>query len=152
MIQKSTKDLHFQGKLKSFFNWLKDWLTLIRKDSFIATLNQPTFSFLKPSLSVTLKWADFGLTKETDDFSTYEMSGVKGTIYWMAPEILAHFNGLVPNCFTTLTDVFSTGCLFFKILTGVHPFGNNIFTDIPQNIQLNNPNNFSNRSKYDPFK
>jgi len=87
-------------------------------------------SLTKPT---TLKWADFGLTKETDERGTYEMSGQRGTLYWMAPEILDYFNQRGPsepiNQFTTLTDVFSAGCLFFSILTcGIHPFGNNIRT------------------------
>jgi len=98
--------------------------------------------------NVTLKWADFGLAKEMDQFGTYEMSGVRGTLYWMAPEILRSFNqreppGLNINVIklTALTDVFSAGCLFFKCLTGLHPYGNNIFTDVLSNIQLENPVN-----------
>lgn len=97
---------------------------------------------------VTLKWADFGLTKETDECGTYEMSGHKGTLYWMAPEILAYLNRKVPsgpNRYTALTDVFSAGCLFFSILTrGIHPFGNNLIRDVPSNIESNNPVNFLN--------
>jgi len=101
--------------------------------------------------AATLKWADFGLTKETDECGTYEMSGQRGTLYWMAPEILAYSNrkgSSEPNKFTPLTDVFSAGCLFFTIVTGgLHPFGNNIYTDVPSNIETNNAINFLNKSE-----
>lgn len=96
-------------------------------------------------LNVTFKWADFGLAKEVDQFGTYEMSGVRGTLYWMAPEVLSYFNQREPSGvninvmkLNALTDVFSAGCLFFKFLTGFHPYGNNIFTDVLTNIQLGN--------------
>lgn len=98
---------------------------------------------------ITLKWADFGLSKETDECGNYEMSGYRGTLYWMAPELISYLNNrLIPKCFTASTDVFPLGCLFFKYFTGCHPFGNNILTDVPQNIQLNNPVNFLDESKY----
>jgi len=100
--------------------------------------------------AATLKWADFGLTKETDECGTYEMSGQRGTLYWMAPEILAYFNRKGPsgpNEFTPLTDVFSAGCLFFTIVTGgIHPFGNNIYTDVSSNIESKNAINFLDKS------
>ncbi len=75
------------------------------------------------------------------------MSGERGTLYWMAPEILDYINHRIPSTFTASTDVFSAGCLFFYFLTGFHPFGKNIFTDVPQNILLNNAVNFNDKSK-----
>jgi len=105
---------------------------------------------------VTLKWADFGLTKATSESGTYEMSGQKGTLYWMAPEILEYFNYRGPlddganNKFTVSTDIFSAGCLFFSIVAyGSHPFGDHIAKDILTNIQSNNPVNFLNKGN--PF-
>jgi len=105
----------------------------------------------KEPTTATLKWADFGLTKETSECGTYEMSGQRGTLYWMAPEILAYFNRKGPsgpNKFTPLTDVFSAGCLFFSMVTdGIHPFGNNIYTDVPSNIESSNAINFMDESE-----
>jgi len=108
-------------------------------------------SITSDAVTVTLKWTDFGLTKETEECGTYEMSGQRGTLYWMAPEILAYFNRKGPsgpNKFTPLTDVFSAGCLFFTIVTGgIHPFGNNIYTDVPSNIESKNAINFLDKSE-----
>jgi len=110
-----------------------------------------SISNTEPAVAI-LKWADFGLTKETDECGTYEMSGQRGTLYWMAPEILAYFNRKGPsgpNNFTYLTDVFSAGCLFFSVVTcGTHPFGDSILTDVPPNILSNNPVNFLNNSTF----
>ncbi len=95
-------------------------------------------------------------SKEISENGTYKMSGARGTLFWMAPEILACFNqekesnsshGSVNHKGSTQSDVFSAGCIFFKLLTGVHPFGNNIVTDIAANILSNNRANFSNKSK-----
>jgi len=105
---------------------------------------------------VLLKWADFGLSKEVSENGTFEMSGTRGTLFWMAPEILACFNqskefdcsgASIYQKGSTQSDVFSAGCIFFKILTGVHPFGDNIVTDVPPNIKTGNPVNFLNESK-----
>lgn len=48
---------------------------------------------------------------------------------------------------TQIDDIFAAGCIFFKILTGVHPFGDNIFTDVIPNIRSNNPINFNSKLK-----
>ncbi len=101
---------------------------------------------------VTLKWADFGLTKETDEDGFYEMSGQKGTLYWMAPEIWTFIirgraSTTGSNKFTCASDVFSAGCLFFSFLTGgVHPFGSIIKRDVSANIESNNPVNLLDES------
>jgi len=102
---------------------------------------------------VTLKWADFGLTKDIDEDGFYEMSGQKGTLYWMAPEIWAFTvrgRGPTagPNKFSCASDVFSAGCLFFHFLTGgIHPFGSIIKRDVSSNIESNNPINLLNESE-----
>jgi len=102
---------------------------------------------------VTLKWADFGLSKETGEDGFYEMSGQKGTLYWMAPEIWAFIirgRGSITgqNKFTCASDVFSAGCLFFSFLTGgVHPFGSIVKRDVSRNIEVNNPVNLLNESE-----
>ncbi len=100
--------------------------------------------------TVVLKWSDFGLNRFVNKNETYEMSYTRGTLFWMSPELLEHLyerKGSMNTCrkrCTRTDDIFSAGCLFFKILTGVHPFGDDIFTDIVQNIRSNNPINFLN--------
>lgn len=71
------------------------------------------------------------------------MSGFKGTQPWMAPEILKFMtnNSSVPNRFSSRSDIFSAGCVFFKLMTGVHPFGDHLHIDVPYNIHSNNPVN-----------
>ncbi len=132
---------------------LAEGLAYIHSKGLVHRDIKPANVLISIKKPVTLKWSDFGLTKETDECGTYEMSGQRGTLYWMAPEILNYFNARGPsesiNQFTPLTDVFSAGCLFFSILTcGRHPFGNNIYTDVTSNIQSNNPVNFLNNSTF----
>ena len=92
---------------------------------------------------VTLKWADFGFAKEIGENGFYEMSGFKGTRPWMAPEVLQLMtnDSSVHNRFSIRSDIFSAGCVFFKMLTGVHPFGDDLEMDVPYNIHSNNPVN-----------
>jgi len=101
------------------------------------------------NLSVAMKWADFGLCKEVSENETFEMSATRGTLTWMAPEILACFKeGAKTNkTGSTKSDVFSAGCLFFKIVTKVHPFGNNPATENPPNIGKGAQVNFLDESK-----
>ena len=102
---------------------------------------------------VTLKWADFGLCKETGEDGFYEMSGQRGTLYWMAPEIWTFFirgraSTTGSNKFTCASDVFSAGCLFFSFLTGgVHPFGSIVKRDVSSNIEFNNAVNLLDESE-----
>ncbi len=128
---------------------LAEGLAYIHSEGLVHRDIKPENVLISISEPVMLKWADFGLTKETDEGGTYEMSGQRGTLYWMAPEILEYIRPTGPSgpnrLFTTLTDVFSAGCLFFSFMTrGNHPFGNKLFTDVPSNIESNNPVNFLN--------
>jgi serine/threonine protein kinase len=84
-----------------------------------------------------LKISDFGFTKPLkEDGIHYDLaSGLKGTEYYMAPELLALKNstGRIrdKDC-TIATDVFAAGCTFFRYLNGgLHPFGKG------QNIEVN---------------
>ena len=71
-----------------------------------------------------LKLSDFGLSKRISNRDTCSMSGMKGTLLWMAPEFRGDDNNIkaTPKC-----DVFPCGCVFFVFLTrkngGIHPFG-----------------------------
>lgn len=130
---------------------LAEGLAYIHSKGLVHRDIKPANVLISTTNPATLKWADFGLTKGTDEDGFYAMSGQRGTLYWMAPEILNYFNQRGPsepiNQFTTLTDVFSAGCLFFSIVTcGIHPFGLKLNTDITANIESNNPVNFLNNS------
>ena len=100
---------------------------------------------------VTTKWADFGLCRQVNERGTYTMkSGVKGTLNWLAPELLLQLdnkqkganNSQVDNRRGTVkSDVFSQGLVFGYCLgNGVHPYGS-IDTDIQINLRTGNAEN-----------
>lgn len=100
---------------------------------------------------VTMKWADFGLSKATTSRGVFEMSGWRGTEHYWAPEVfylikqkdrsLADDMEMNMNM-TTMSDVFSCGCVFYQFLTkGVHPFGserNSIIANLSQSNPIMN--------------
>ena len=67
-----------------------------------------------------LKLSDFGLSKRISIRDTCSMSGTKGTLLWMAPELQGNNKKATPKC-----DVFPCGCVFFVFLTRENgdPFG-----------------------------
>jgi serine/threonine protein kinase len=89
---------------------------------------------------VYLKIADFGLSKPTTESGNYSLnSGIKGSVGYLAPEILA-LVGKTDNSdkmrANFAVDVFALGCVFYFYLTqGSHPFG--IWHSVSANI-LNN--------------
>ena len=93
-----------------------------------------------------LKIADLGFTKPlNEDGIHFDLaSGLKGTEYYMPPELLVLRNlnrrDLDEKC-TTATDVFAAGCTFFRYcaIGGLHPFGNGF--NIEGNIMNGNPVN-----------
>jgi len=100
------------------------------------------------------KWADFGLSKTTDTRGIFDLSGQRGTKCYWAPEIHAFWENTRLNRYemkigdedekeiTVMSDVFSSGCVFFEFCTGgVHPFGNgeaeinmNLIQSTPANL------------------
>ncbi|KAI9227057.1 MAG: kinase-like domain-containing protein [Piptocephalis tieghemiana] len=67
--------------------------------------------------------SSFGLTHPQGDGMA---GGMVGTVGWRAPECLAHAEteSSLPPRFTRAVDIFSTGCIFYYVLTkGMHPFG-----------------------------
>jgi serine/threonine-protein kinase/endoribonuclease IRE1 len=95
-----------------------------------------------------LKIADLGYTKPlNEDGIHYDLaSGLKGTKYYMAPELLVlnNLHVLQEKC-TISSDVFAAGCTFFRYLAGgLHPFGKGF--DIEGNIVDGNPVNATGRS------
>lgn len=80
-----------------------------------------------------LKIADFGFSKPMTGANTFSISDAgKGTVGWMAPELLRAMEDaensqnfkLVSVRATPAIDVFPLGCVFYFFLTkGQHPFG-----------------------------
>jgi serine/threonine protein kinase len=103
-----------------------------------------------------LKISDFGYTKPLkEDGIHYDLaSGLKGTEYYMAPELLVLKNStgrvLDKEC-TIATDVFAAGCTFFRYLNGgLHPFGKGF--NIEVNIMEGNPINATSKNNNTFYK
>ena len=87
-----------------------------------------------------IKWADFGLSKALQGSEmSFTPSGIKGTYYWMAPEMYKAAMGRNPNYRGTLkSDIFSVACVAFYFLTGgSHPFGP--YEEVPKYVMENSP-------------
>ncbi|KZS12225.1 Uncharacterized protein APZ42_022291 [Daphnia magna] len=91
-----------------------------------------------------MKISDFGFCKKVNVRGSFSQSALKGTLIWMAPEMLVILNEADDNEQDTLprgtiqSDTYSAGCVFFYFLTnGNHPFGIYPYT-IP-NVLENNP-------------
>jgi len=63
-----------------------------------------------------VKLTDFGSAKEIK-----HMSGVGGTINYMAPELLMNMRGSNTKCGQSI-DIWSIGIVAYMLLSGVHPF------------------------------
>ena len=94
----------------------------------------------RPDIKVTMKWADFGLSRAVNERGTYPMSsGVKGTRNWYAPELLRLLQESQTGRQrqlrgTVKSDIFALGLVFaYLLLDGQHIYGSNEF-DIPKNI------------------
>ena len=101
---------------------------------------------------VLIKWSDFGLCKPVNQRGTFSISGIKGTQYWMAPEILgleeqqsssSRRNGDSEKPRGTVrSDTYALGLVFFTFLTnGLHLFGSKNL--IPSNVMRGKPTNLS---------
>ena len=92
--------------------------------------------------SVKVKWTDFGFSKRVSERGTFTLSQLKGTLNWMAPELLDLLDDQMnlSVCRGTIqSDIFSAGCVFFFfILRGIHPFGKSTGYDTPLNIKTMN--------------
>jgi len=84
---------------------------------------------------VTMKWADFGLSRSVNERGTCTLSGIKGTLNWFAPELLESLerNPKEPGRGTVKSDVFALALVFgFLLLGGQHLYGTTV--QIPNNI------------------
>lgn len=111
--------------------------------------------------TVVMKWADFGLSKPISPRGTFALRDVKGTLTWMAPEVLTVLeeletsgkNDLDLSSFeqrcTGMSDIFSCGCVFFYFLTGgIHPFG---WVNSFYNVIESNPIHFHSKIAHSKF-
>lgn len=93
---------------------------------------------------VTMKWADFGLSKFVNERGTFTLSGVRGSDTWIAPELLKMLevedDTQQQQRGTVRSDIFSEGLVFGYLLSaGKHLFG--VGPKIQSNIMENNPIN-----------
>ncbi|XP_046438267.1 calcium-dependent protein kinase 2-like [Daphnia pulex] len=102
---------------------------------------------------VLMKWADFGFSKQVNERGTFTMSGVRGTLHWLAPEILklmdedSSTDNEDKKRGTVKSDVFAEGLVFGYFLSeGVHPFGTSNI-QIPINVGKMEPANLPKRKK-----
>lgn len=92
---------------------------------------------------VTMKWADFGISKPVNERGTYTMTRARGTMNWMAPELLKQLDDeetgaapLLKRRGTVKSDVFAQGLVFgYFISDGKHLFGSS--RKIESNISKN---------------
>jgi serine/threonine protein kinase len=125
------------------------WIALhryIHSQNLVHRDVKPDNILISITTPVQMKLSDFGFVKKTSPHGTFTQSGLKGTVHWMAPEILVLLNDdsrdstskKIPQG-TIQCDIFAAGCVFFYFLTrGTHPFGSKSF-EIPVNILKNNP-------------
>ncbi|XP_077240152.1 uncharacterized protein LOC143881044 [Tasmannia lanceolata] len=73
---------------------------------------------MKDPLRPVCKIGDLGLSKVKN--RTLVSGGVRGTIPWMAPELLTSESNMV----TEKVDVYSFGIVMWELLTGEEPYGN----------------------------
>ena len=62
---------------------------------------------------------DFGLAGVLDSQQSRVSSGYKGTLFWMAPELILEPN--LKNSDARPRDIYSLGCTIYEIYTGVSP-------------------------------
>ncbi len=102
----------------------------IKPDNILISLTSP----------VQMKLSDFGYHRKVSPQGTFTQSGLRGTLNWMAPELLENVDvspDVLPRG-TIESDTFAAGCVFFYFLTrGSHPFGKPSL--VPANILKNKP-------------
>ncbi|KAK7059034.1 hypothetical protein VNI00_001658 [Paramarasmius palmivorus] len=69
------------------------------------------------------KISDFGISKQADEDEGRAFTGMKGTVYWMAPEVLVPSTG-----YDAKIDIWSVGCVAHEMWTGKRPwYGQELF-------------------------
>ncbi|XP_057381344.1 serine/threonine-protein kinase/endoribonuclease IRE2-like [Daphnia carinata] len=93
---------------------------------------------------ITIKWADFGLSKPVSERGTCATSVICGTRYWYPPEILKLLvEGKADSRGNVKSDVFVLALVFgYLLLKGKHLYGSNE-TQVERNILKNAPVNMT---------
>ncbi|CAD8183766.1 unnamed protein product [Paramecium octaurelia] len=101
-------------------------LVLLHENNIIhRDLKPDNLMFAKKNDYSSLVLVDFGLaTLETLDKFLFPKCGTPG---YVAPEVL---NLNYENKYTTKVDIFSSGCILYKLLTGKSIFGGKTFDDV----------------------
>eukprot|EP00802_Teleaulax_amphioxeia_P016828 Tamp_16958.p1 GENE.Tamp_16958~~Tamp_16958.p1 ORF type:complete len:371 (+),score=49.31 Tamp_16958:54-1115(+) len=76
-----------------------------------------------------LKVSDFGLSKtlQLSHQDPYQMTGLKGTVRYMAPEVIQG-----QGAYTEKVDLYSSAMIFWYVATGAEPYGDMAVDDIAQ--------------------
>ncbi|EKX54828.1 hypothetical protein GUITHDRAFT_53290, partial [Guillardia theta CCMP2712] len=114
----------WQPKLERAMSWVGDILSAL---AFLHSQQPPVIhrdikpaNMLLTANGKTLKVGDFGLSRNMISLNAHhELTGVKGTFRYMAPEI---FRG-EPR-YTAAVDVYSFSLVMWYIFAGEHPFSN----------------------------
>jgi serine/threonine protein kinase len=126
-------------------NQIANGLHYIHSQNLVHRDVKPDNILISMTTPIQMKLSDFGYVKKTSPRGTFtQQSGLKGTLIWMAPEILELLNHSSDSTTEELprgsiqSDTFAAGCVFFYVVTrGKHPFGN--YIRIQVNIIDNNP-------------
>ena len=101
---------------------------------------------------VTMKWADFGLSKFVNERGTCTLSEIRGTKYYYAPESLRSLeNNENPGRGTIKSDVFAFALVIgYLLLDGQHLYGSNfnIINKIMNKSPVNMGSKFYDNKKY----
>ncbi|KAG7450596.1 kinase-like protein, partial [Guyanagaster necrorhizus] len=64
------------------------------------------------------KISDFGISKRVDELEARANTGLKGTVFWMAPEVVS------PNLggYDAKIDIWSVGCIVLEMWSGKRPW------------------------------
>lgn len=65
------------------------------------------------------KISDFGISKRTDDVVGGASTAMKGTVFWMAPEVI---NPKKYNGYNFKIDIWSVGCVVLEMWAGSRPW------------------------------
>lgn len=66
----------------------------------------------------TVRLSDFGSSKRFENIDEFYTKSLKGSPYWMAPEVVRR------EGHTFSADIWSVGCVIIEMLTGLPPWSN----------------------------